>query len=41
VRDRAGELLGVGLAVIFQPRARILHLAPRLVLAEVESPAKP
>jgi tRNA pseudouridine55 synthase len=41
VSDRAGELLGVGQAVIFQPRARTLHLAPRLVLGEVESPAKP
>ena len=41
VSDRTGELLGVGQAVIFQPRARTLHLAPRLVLGEVESPAKP
>jgi tRNA pseudouridine55 synthase len=41
VSDRAGELLGVGQAVIFRPRARTLHLAPRLVLGEVESPAKP
>jgi tRNA pseudouridine55 synthase len=41
VSDRAGELLGVGQAVIFRPRARTLHLAPRLVLTEVESAAKP
>ena len=41
VSDRDGELLGVGQAVIFRSRARTLHLAPRLVLTEVESPAKP
>lgn len=40
VRNRAGELAGVGLAVSFLPRVRTLHIAPRMVLSDVETAAK-
>ncbi len=40
VRNRVGELAGVGLAVSFLPRARTLHVAPRMVLSDVEATAK-
>ena len=36
VRDRAGELVGIGVAAAFMPRARTLTVAPRMVLGEVE-----
>ena len=41
VRDRAGELVGVGVAVAFLARARTVNVAPRMVLAELEAPAIP
>ncbi|MBZ5588986.1 MAG: tRNA pseudouridine(55) synthase TruB [Acidobacteriia bacterium] len=40
VRDRSGELIGVGVAVAFLARARTVNVAPRMVLAEVEATAK-
>jgi tRNA pseudouridine55 synthase len=40
VRDRSGELIGVGVVVAFLPRARTVNVAPRMVLAEVEATAK-
>jgi tRNA pseudouridine55 synthase len=40
VRDRAGELAGVGLIISYLARARTLNLAPRMVLTDVEGPAK-
>ncbi|MFZ5787613.1 MAG: tRNA pseudouridine(55) synthase TruB [Acidobacteriota bacterium] len=40
VRDRAGELAGIGQTLVFMPRARTLHLAPKMVLAELEAPAR-
>jgi tRNA pseudouridine55 synthase len=36
VRDRDGELVGIGIAVTYLPRARTLSVAPRMVLGEVE-----
>ena len=39
VRDRSGELVGVGVALAFLARARTVNVAPRMVLAEVEAPA--
>lgn len=36
VRDRTGELVGIGVAAAFMPRARTLTVAPRMVLGEVE-----
>lgn len=36
VRDRTGELVGIGVAAAFIPRARTLTVAPRMVLGEVE-----
>jgi tRNA pseudouridine55 synthase len=36
VRDRDGELVGIGTAVTHLPRARTLSVAPRMVLGEVE-----
>ena len=41
VRDRAGELAGVGVTLAYMARARTVNVAPRMVLAEVEAPAKP
>ncbi|MFI5142877.1 MAG: tRNA pseudouridine(55) synthase TruB [Thermoanaerobaculales bacterium] len=41
VRDRTGELVGVGATLAFLPRARTVNLAPRMVLAELETSAKP
>ncbi|MGD1149205.1 MAG: tRNA pseudouridine(55) synthase TruB [Thermoanaerobaculaceae bacterium] len=41
VRDRSGELVGVGVALAFLARARTVNVAPRMVLAELEVPAKP
>ena len=41
VRDRTGELVGVGVALAFLARARTVTVAPRMVLAELETPAKP
>jgi len=40
VRDRAGELVGVGVTLAFLARARTVNLAPRMVLAELETSAK-
>ena len=40
VRDRSGDLIGVGVALAFLPRARTVNVAPRMVLAEVEATAK-
>ncbi|HPC84599.1 MAG TPA: tRNA pseudouridine(55) synthase TruB [Thermoanaerobaculaceae bacterium] len=37
VRDRAGELVGIGVAVAFMPRARTLTVAPRMVLGALET----
>lgn len=36
VRDRDGELVGIGVTAAFMPRARTLTVAPRMVLGEVE-----
>lgn len=33
VRDRAGELVGIGSALVVLPRARTVHVAPRMVMA--------
>jgi tRNA pseudouridine55 synthase len=41
VRDRGGELVGVGVALAYLVRARTVNLAPRMVLAELETAAKP
>jgi tRNA pseudouridine55 synthase len=41
VRNRAGEFAGVGVALHVLPRARTLTVAPRMVLAELESTIKP
>jgi len=41
VRDRGGELVGIGVTLAFLARARTLSLAPRMVLAEVETAANP
>ena len=41
VRDRGGELVGVGVALAYLARARTVNVAPRMVLAELEAPAKP
>ncbi len=41
VRDRSGELIGVGVALAFLARARTVNVAPRMVLTELEAPAKP
>ena len=41
VRDRAGELVGVGVALAFMARVRTVNVAPRMVLAELEVAAKP
>ena len=40
VRDRSGELVGIGVALAFLARARTVNVAPRMVLAELEAPAK-
>lgn len=40
VRDRNGELAGVGVAVSYMARARTLNLTPRMVLTEVEGASK-
>jgi tRNA pseudouridine55 synthase len=37
VRDRDGNLIGIGTTVTFLPRARTLTLAPRMVLGDLES----
>lgn len=37
VRDRSGQVVGIGATVAYLPRARTLNLAPRMVLAELES----
>jgi hypothetical protein len=39
VRDRSGELVGVGVALAFLARARTVNVAPRMVLAELEASA--
>lgn len=39
VRDRLGQVIGVGTAIAYLPRARTLNLAPRMVLGELESPS--
>ena len=40
VRDRSGDLVGVGVTLAFLARARTVNVAPRMVLADVEAPAK-
>ena len=40
VRDRTGELVGVGVTLAFLARARTVNLAPRMVLAELETSIK-
>jgi tRNA pseudouridine55 synthase len=40
VRDRAGELVGIGAALTSLPRARTITLGPRMVLTELEGTAK-
>jgi tRNA pseudouridine55 synthase len=41
VRDRNGELAGIGVALTVLPRARTLTVAPRMVFTEVEVAVKP
>jgi tRNA pseudouridine55 synthase len=41
VRDRNGELAGIGVALSVLPRARTATVAPRMVFTEVEAVAKP
>jgi tRNA pseudouridine55 synthase len=41
VRDRVGDLVGVGVALAYLARARTVNVAPRMVLAELETPVKP
>jgi tRNA pseudouridine55 synthase len=41
VRDRNGELAGIGVALSVLPRARTATVAPRMVFTEVEAAAKP
>jgi len=41
VRDRGGELVGVGVALAYLVRARTVNVAPRMVLAELETTTKP
>jgi tRNA pseudouridine55 synthase len=41
VRDRVGALVGVAVALAYLPRARTVNVAPRMVLAELETPVKP
>jgi tRNA pseudouridine55 synthase len=41
VRDRNGELAGIGVALSALPRARTLTVAPRMVFTEVEATVKP
>jgi tRNA pseudouridine55 synthase len=40
VRDRGGELVGVGVALAYLARARTVNVAPRMVLAELETVSK-
>jgi hypothetical protein len=40
VRDRGGELVGVGVALAYLARARTVNVAPRMVLAELEAATK-
>jgi tRNA pseudouridine55 synthase len=40
VRDRGGELVGVGVALAYLARARTVNVAPRMVLAELETTTK-
>lgn len=40
VRDRGGELVGVGVTLHYVARARTVNVAPRMVLAELESTVK-
>ena len=40
VRDRGGELVGVGVALAYLARARTVNVAPRMVLAELETAIK-
>ena len=41
VRERGGELIGVGSVVAYLPRARTLNMAPRMVLGPLEGSPKP
>jgi tRNA pseudouridine55 synthase len=41
VRDRLGELAGIGVALSVLPRARTMTVAPRMVFTEVEVAVKP
>jgi len=38
--DRGGELVGVGVALAYLARARTVNVAPRMVLAELETASK-
>ncbi len=40
VRSRAGSVLGIAVALAYLPRARTVSLAPRMVLAELETDGK-
>ena len=37
VRNRSGQVVGVGAVIAYLPRARTLNLAPKMVLGELES----
>jgi tRNA pseudouridine55 synthase len=41
VRERSGELVGVGSVMAYLPRARTLNLAPRMVLGSLEGSEEP
>lgn len=41
IRNREGELIGVGTVVAYLPRARTLNIAPRMVLDSLEGSEKP
>ncbi len=41
VRDRLGALVGVGVTLAYLARARTVNVAPRMVLAELETPVEP
>jgi len=41
VRERAGELAGIGVALAVLPRARTVTVAPRMVFTDVEVAVKP
>ncbi|MGE5235119.1 MAG: tRNA pseudouridine(55) synthase TruB [Acidobacteriota bacterium] len=41
VRDRGGDVAGIAQVLVYMPRARTVHLRPKMVLAEVEAAARP